>query len=246
MRIFALGDPHLSFGRPMPMDIFGELWRDHPRAIAAAWDERVGPEDVVLLPGDISWARSAAEVAPDLAFLAARPGRLKVLLRGNHDSWWSSATKVRRLLPPGMAAIHNDALRLPEGIVLCGGRGWNPPEAPWSDPEKDPPIFHRELARLELSLADARRLRRPGDQLLALLHYPPLGPGQADSAVLERLRAADVPLAVYGHLHADDHAWAAIGTFGGVELRFVAADYLRFAPVPVWDSEAGIVPVSRG
>ncbi len=236
MKIFALGDPHLSFGRPKPMDVFGPLWADHPRQIAAAWDGVVGPDDVVLVPGDISWAHNLAEAAPDLQFLAERRGRLKVLLKGNHDTWWSSIGKVRAALPPGLAALDKDALRLPEGVVLCGARGWNLPDMPWSDPEKDPPLYHRELERLGLSLAAARRLAQPGDALLALLHYPPLGPGGTASRVLEKLAAAGVARAVYGHLHGDDHRWAPRGPHGGVDLVFVAADYTGFAPVEVWDT----------
>lgn len=236
MKIFALGDPHLSFGRPKPMDIFGPHWADHPQRIAAAWDAAVGDDDVVLVPGDISWARTLAEAAPDLQYLAERRGRLKVLLKGNHDSWWTSIGKVRAALPPSLVALDKDALRLPEGVVLCGARGWNLPDMPWADAEKDPPLFHRELERLGLSLAVARRLARPGDFLLALLHYPPLGPDGTESRVLEKLAAAGVTRAVYGHLHGEDHDWAPRGLHRGVELVFVSADYTGFAPVAVWDS----------
>lgn len=241
MKIFALGDPHLSFGRPKPMDIFGELWRDHPRKIAEAWDAAVGEDDVVLVVGDISWARKAAEVAPDLEFLAQRPGRLKVLLRGNHDSWWGSQRKRESLLPAGMTSIQNDALRLEEGVVLCGARGWNLPGNPWFDPEKDPPVYRREIERLKLSLAAAHALREDGDLLLALLHFPPLPPEGPERELLDLLTEAGVSLAAYGHLHGEDHAWAPRGRFGQLELRFVAADFVAFCPQAIWDSERGIL-----
>lgn len=244
MKVFALGDPHLSFARPKPMDVFGERWRDHPDKIARAWDQRVAPDDAVLLVGDISWARSPNEAVPDLEFLAARPGRPKVLLRGNHDSWWRSRAAVEKLLPDGMAVVQNDALRLDRaGVVLCGARGWNVPGSPWEDPEKDPPIYERELHRLGLSLEQARTIAEPGDTLIALLHYPPLAPGDTDSEVLRRLREAGVSVAAYGHLHGDeDHGWAPRGDHRGVDLRFVAADYVDFAPVPVWEAGRGVVP----
>lgn len=232
MTVFAIADTHLSFAADKPMDVFGPAWADHPARIAAAWDALVGPEDVVLVAGDISWAKTLDEAAPDLAFLAARPGRLKVLLRGNHDSWWASAAKLRRALPPGLVALQNDALRLEEGVVVCGARGWNLPSMPWGDREKDPPIFHRELQRLDLSLRAAAALRRPGDALIAMLHYPPLGPGDETSAVLERLAAAGVSRAVYGHLHGEDHAWAPRGVRRGVELVFAAIDFTDCRPVP--------------
>ncbi len=212
------------------MDVFGEIWRDHPAKIARAWDRVVGPDDVVALVGDISWAHTAEEVAPDLEFLAARSGRLKVLLRGNHDSWWASRARVRRILPSGMVPLHHDALRLDEGVVLCGARGWEAPGMPWFDEPKDRPVWERELHRLDLSLAAAAKIARPGDRLVALLHYPPIGPGQTTSPVLERLERAGVVAAAYGHLHGADHAWAPRGRFGGIELHFVAADAVDFEP----------------
>ncbi len=242
MKIFALGDTHLSFARAKPMDIFGGHWADHPARIAEHWDAAVGDEDVVLVVGDISWARRLDEAAPDLEFLAARPGRLKLLLRGNHDSWWGSPAKVRAAMPEGLAILHHDALRLEEGVVLCGARGWSLPSMPWADPEKDPPIFRRELGRLDLSLAAAERLAEDGDTKLALLHYPPLGPKETSSPVIERLERAGVALAAYGHLHGDeDHAWAPRGRVGELELRFVAADFVDFAPQLVWESGRGVV-----
>lgn len=208
LKLWALGDPHLSLGGEKPMDVFGPAWRDHVPRLSAAWDRAVESDDVVLLAGDVSWARRLAEARVDLEFLAARPGRLKVLLRGNHDSWWTSAAQVRAALPAGLVILQNDALRLPEGVVLCGARGWNPPGTPFGDPEKDPPLFRRELDRLDLSLAHAAELRRPGDILVAVLHYPPVGPGESASEVLERLNAAGAEVAVYGHLHGEDHASA--------------------------------------
>ncbi|RMG43161.1 MAG: phosphohydrolase [Acidobacteria bacterium] len=241
MKIFAIGDPHLSFGRPKPMDVFGEVWSDHAERLAREWDRTVGEEDVVLVAGDISWAHTLEEAAPDLRYLASRRGRLKVLLKGNHDSWWTSAAKVRASLPAGLAILHRDALRLEEGVVLCGARGWNLPGLPWSDPVRDPPLYRRELARLDASLAAARRLRRAGDRLIAVLHFPPAGPDGAPTEVLRMLAEAGVDLAVYGHLHADDHAWAPRGLLHGVRLAFVASDFVRFRPVAVFDSGTGIL-----
>lgn len=240
MRVFALGDPHLSFGRPKPMDVFGEIWRDHPATIAARWDATVGADDVVLVVGDVSWARTLDEARPDLEFIAARAGALKVLLRGNHDSWWSAPKKVRAALPAGLAILHHDALRLDAGVVLCGARGWEAPGMPWYDAAKDHAIFERELQRLDLSLETARSLAQPGDALVAALHYPPLAPGAPTSPVVDRLARAGVAAAAYGHLHGtDDHAWAPCGVIAGVHFHFVAADAVGFTPQQVW-------PIDRG
>jgi predicted phosphohydrolase len=226
-RVFALGDLHLSLAGTKPMDVFGAVWHDHAGRMAAAWDACVTAEDTVLLAGDLSWARSAAEAAPDLAWIAGRPGR-KVLLRGNHDSWWKSPTAVRRILPPGCELLQNDAHRAGEWIVV-GARGWTPPGG--GEPPHDRALFERELERLRLSIAHADREFGRGAPRLALLHFPPRIEGAEPSAVVPLLREGGVRLAVYGHLHGDDHRLAVQGERDGIAYRFVAADAVGFAPV---------------
>ena len=163
-RVFALADLHLSLAGHKPMDVFGEVWRDHPRRMAELWDRTVTPEDSVLLPGDLSWARNLAEAAPDLEWIGARSGR-KLLLKGNHDSWWGSLTRVREALPPGCDVLQNDSHRVGDWVVV-GARGWTSPDDPAAG-ERDGAIFRRELNRLRLSvahLADRRSRRLPQEQ----------------------------------------------------------------------------------
>ena len=129
MRVFAIGDLHLSFGSGVdkPMDVFGEAWRDHPAHLARAWRAAVGEEDLVLIPGDISWALHLADAKPDLAFIGGLPGG-KLLLRGNHDYWWTSLAQVRAALPPSAAALQNEAAAI-GGFAIGGTRGWTLPGA---------------------------------------------------------------------------------------------------------------------
>src|SRR5580765_7380839 len=110
-RLFAIADLHLSASGAKPMDVFGPEWVDHAERMARAWDEVVGEEDTILLPGDLSWARNLVEAEGDLAWIARRPGT-KYLLRGNHDSWWKSAAQVHKALPPSCVALQNDAFDL--------------------------------------------------------------------------------------------------------------------------------------
>ena len=56
MSIFAISDLHLSFGKNKPMDIFGENWINHEKKIKENWLKVVRQDDLVLLPGDFSWA----------------------------------------------------------------------------------------------------------------------------------------------------------------------------------------------
>ena len=209
------------------MDVFGAAWKDHAQRMAFAWDAAVGAEDSVLLPGDLSWARDLEEARPDLAWIGARPGR-KVLLRGNHDGWWTSIAKVRRALPPGCVALQNDAIDLGP-VVLVGARGWTAPDDPMAA-EGDAAIFLRELTRLRLSIDDADRRFGRIKPRWAMLHYPPWLQGRKPTEVVDVLRAGAVSSCVYGHLHGADHALGVQGERDGLRFRLVAADAIGFAP----------------
>ena len=229
-RLFALGDLHLSSTGDKPMDIFGELWVDHATRMAEAWDERVGDEDTVLLAGDLSWAKTLDQAAADLAWIGARPGK-KLLLRGNHDSWWQSISRVRAALPPGCAALHNDAFRIGSWVVL-GARGWISPDDPLSTAQ-DEKVFRRELERLRLSTRDADRRFGRDEPRVALMHYPPWIDGREPTPVVAVLREAGVRVCVYGHLHGEDHRLAVRGERSGIRFEFVAADAVGFAPLEI-------------
>ena len=235
-RLFALADLHLSLSGDKPMDVFGEQWIDHGGRMAVNWDARVGQQDVVLLPGDLSWARSLEQAAPDLEWIGARPGR-KLLLRGNHDSWWRSATKVRRALPEGCELLQNNSIAL-ESCVIVGARGWTSPDDPVAEPS-DEKIFLRELQRLEASVADADRRFGRDLSRVAMLHYPPWLVGRPPGPVVDILHRADVQACVFGHLHGEDHSLAVTGTHEGIRYLLVASDAVDFAPVPI---DLGIQP----
>jgi predicted phosphohydrolase len=235
-RLFALADLHLSRAGLKPMEVFGELWRDHEARMAAGWDAKVGAEDTVLLPGDISWARNADEVAPDLEWIDRRPGR-KLLLRGNHDGWWTSLSKVRQLLPASCEPLQNNSVRVGHWVVL-GARGWTAPQDPISTPA-DEKVFRRELERLRLSVAHADAEHGRELPRLAMVHYPPWTEGSEPTTVVELLRRAAVKVCVYGHLHGDDHRVAVRGSRDGIRFYFVAADAVDFAPVEIDLAAAG-------
>lgn len=228
MSLFALADPHLGHAVDKSMDVFGPLWERHAERMAARWRETVADEDWVLVPGDISWAMRLEDAIPDLEFLHALPGR-KVLLKGNHDFWWTSRAKVERVLPASMRLLQNDCVDLGGGVGVVGTRGWTPPGAPRAG-EHDGAIFERELQRFELSLKAA------GDRfgtLVAMLHYPPLYAGLGETAFVPLLKRAGVYACVYGHLHAGDHRFAVRGERDGIRYYFVAADAVEFRPVRI-------------
>jgi len=239
MALFAIADLHLSFGCGKPMDIFGPQWKDHAERLRAAWTETVGPDDLVVVPGDVSWAMHLPELVPDLAFLDALPGR-KLLMRGNHDYWWTTLAKMERFLDEhGFATIsflRNDGVRVAgdsagdPGTVVCGTRGWMLPDDPEFGKE-DEKILAREVVRLNLSLAEGDRLRAAGDRLVVMVHYPPMGATGVPTAFTEALEAHGADLCVYGHLHGESAGRGVSGRVRGVAYVNASADHISFKPL---------------
>lgn len=229
-RLFALADLHLSERGDKPMHVFGELWRDHASRMARNWDAAVAPEDSVLLAGDLSWARKLDEADEDLDWIAARPGR-KLLLRGNHDSWWQSAGKVQRRLGEGFELLQGNALEWGEWVIV-GARGWTAPGDPY-EKEGDEKIYRRELERLRQSIDDAERRFDRSRPRLAMTHFPPRLAEGPPGDVVPILVEAGVRHCVFGHLHGDDHRLALSGEHEGIRFHFVAADAVDFTPVPI-------------
>lgn len=225
MRVFAIADPHLSSSTPKPMTIFGDAWQGHPEKFFEGWREVVAEGDLVLIPGDISWAMSLEAAQADLHALAALPGET-VLLRGNHDYWWSGISKVRAVLPKGMYALQNDALRL-GGVVIAGTRGWNCPGSK-NFSEEDAKIYRRELNRLKLSLNAAEKLRQQGDKLVVMLHYPLTNFRLEPSGFTECLETSGADVIVFGHLHG---SYPVLKELAGIPVHHVAADALEFVPL---------------
>ena len=203
------------------MDVFGAHWEGHFSRIAQDWQNRVGEEDVVLIPGDISWAMQLKDALPDLRAIGVLPGK-KVILRGNHDYWWGSITRLREALPAGMYAVQNDALKIGD-TAFCGTRGWALP-APGA--QEDEKIYARELIRMEMSLQGAQKLG--ARRVVVLCHYPPLSENGEEtrlSTLLSRYRPDDV---VYGHLHGAALKNAVSGVHGSIRYHCVSCDGLSF------------------
>jgi len=220
LAVFAISDLHLP-ARVKPMDVFGEHWKNHFDRIRADWRARVLPGDLVLLPGDLSWAIRLEEAREDLASIAELPGQ-KLLLRGNHDYWWSSIGRVRRALPEGTWALQNDSVLI-DGRLYAGSRGWTIPAGD-AEPE-DVRIYERERLRLEMSLKSARA-KDPDAPITAMMHYPPLTDELTGfSDILEAYGVTDC---VYGHLHGAGLYGAVRGERRGVRYHQVSCDGLEF------------------
>ena len=214
------------------MDVFGGQWKDHHLKMAEKWDALVGPEDVVLCPGDLSWAMRLDEAKEDLAWIGSRRAKQIVLGRGNHDYWWSGISKVRAALPERCVALQNDAIDLGD-VVVCGSRCWTVPGA--SDfSAADRKIYEREIHRLQLSLEHGKKMAQ-GRPLIAAIHYPPFTSRKQSTAYSDLLEKYEVNICIYGHLHgAQAHAKAVQGQKNGITYRLVSADATDFSPVKIW------------
>jgi uncharacterized protein len=235
MKLFAIGDTHLPSTRGKDMDRFG--WTGHPGPLGEAWDAKVGPDDGVILAGDLSWATRAAEAEGDLKWLDERPGK-KVLLKGNHDYWWpDSRPKLNKVLAPYrsfVGALHSCAVQLGPWVI-AGTRLWTAPEAPpmpggeMGDEQVDLTYIEREARRLTVSIEDAKR--KSGIKVCAV-HFPPRYANGADTAFSKLIEAWGPRICVYGHLHSEA-GWAAgfQGEKNGVRYVLASCDAAKFAPV---------------
>ena len=247
MTIWALGDLHLAFSTPnKSMDVFGPAWKDYPQKIESAWKERVGPDDLVLLPGDLSWAMKLEDALIDLEWIDALPGQ-KLMIRGNHDYWWASAGKMRGALPPSISFIHNSAFEW-NGVAFGGTRLWDSHEYSFSDviefienprervkvidADETERIFVRELERLKLSL---EKMNPKAEKRVALTHYPPIGKDLHPSRAAAILEDYKIDVCVFGHLHNVRDGALPFGEARGVRYLFTSADYVDFTPVKVFE-----------
>lgn len=231
MSVYAISDLHLSLSDAVdkPMDGFGPEWKDHPQKLRDHWMDTVKASDTIIIPGDISWALDLEDAKADLSFIDSLPGQ-KILLRGNHDFWWSSMKKMRPLFP-SICFIQNDAVEC-GNFVVCGSRLWSFPWMSHGDysASESEVIFKRELLRIEMSLQAAAALR-DGKKLIAATHFPPLDKGHKGTAVTELYQKYGVDIAIYGHLHGSHWDDAAEGKIGGIEYHLVSLDRLDSMPL---------------
>ncbi len=242
--IWAIGDLHLSFGvANKKMDIFGPHWADHAEKIQQHWTQHVKTDDLVLIPGDISWAMRLEDAVADLKWIDALPGT-KVMIRGNHDYWWSSLNKIAQVLPPSIHLVQNNVFKWND-LEVAGARLWDTHEygfdsviermerikpamektAEPTSAEEEERIFQRELQRLETSL---KALSPKAKIRLAMTHYPPIGLDLKPTRASRLLSQYGVQICVFGHLHNVRRGAAPFGESEGVKYMLTSCDYLDF------------------
>lgn len=225
MGLFAIGDIHFGFSVNKPMGIFGKDWENHSEKIIENWKREVTAEDTVLLVGDISWAMKEFDAKVDLDFIDGLPGR-KILIEGNHDYWWKSASRLEREYNK-MRFLKNDCEPY-EDIFICGSRGWLCPNDS-NFTGQDLKLYQREQIRLRLSLDSA--MRKGAQEILLMMHYPPTNDQREHSAFLDIIQEYPIKNVVFGHLHGSwSHKMALQGLHEGTKFQLVSADYVGFCP----------------
>lgn len=230
MSLYAIGDLHLAFGaKDKSMDVFGGRWENYIEKILDGFSS-LSDDDVTVLCGDLSWGMDLKSAAEDFMFIHRLPGK-KVILKGNHDYWWSTAAKAYSFFAANgidsIEILHNNC-RFYGDTALCGTRGWFYEEE--RSEAHDKKVLARELLRLEASLIAA------GDSpKLCFLHYPPKTAQYECAEITDMLARYGVQTCCCGHLHGRACGAAFNGVHKGVEYRLVSADWLNFRPLKLMD-----------
>lgn len=235
VNVWAIGDLHLSLDPRIekPMDIFGGSWVGHDKKLKEIWLRMVDPEDLVILAGDISWALRLEEALEDLKWIDALPGT-KLILKGNHDLWWSGISKIKNACKdlPTLHFLQHDAFAFGRCIVF-GSRGWTCPDAKDYHEEEDGPIYRREVLRLEMSAAEAAKLAAGMDDpcIVGVMHYPPMNENFEPNGFTQILEQSGAKQVVYGHLHGQNaFKNGPQGIFNGIDYSLISLDKLACCP----------------
>ena len=226
MSIYAISDLHLSFGTNKPMDVFGDNWGNHWEKIKKDWLEKVNDDDLVLLPGDFSWATYLKDTYEDFKYLSELPGK-KILLKGNHDYWWTTLKSMREYLKENnfinIDFLYNNSY-LYENYIIAGTRGWQ-----WIDTEEDYKLLRREMLRLELSIQDGISKFGKDKKIIICTHYPPFNIiKNKELDYINLMKKYKVEKCIYGHLHGSAHKDAIQGNIDGIDFKLVSCDFTNF------------------
>lgn len=234
MSIYTIGDLHLSFNENKPMSVFGKKWEDYEQKIEKDWKEKVKKDDIVVLPGDFSWSMYLKDTKADFEYLDKLPGR-KILLKGNHDYWWSTLNKMQKYVEENnfknIDFLYNNSYEV-EGNIIAGTRGWVQ-----SNEQEDKKMINRESIRLELSIKDGIQKFGEDKPIIICMHYPPYTnynkQNLIDSPFIEIMRKYNVKKCIYGHLHGESIKEAIQGNIKGIDTTLVSADGVNFKLIKI-------------
>lgn len=232
MALYVISDLHLSTDGQKPMSIFGKDWENHDIKIKENWNSEVEENDTVIIGGDISWGMKGDDAKDDLLFIQNELKGKKILLKGNHDYWWSSVTKLNDTYD--MQFLQNTSVKV-ENRIIVGTRGWLTPSDKNFKKDKDTNIYKRELLRLELSINDGLKNKTATDEMIGVLHFPPTSENENTSGFTQLFEKYNIKKVYYGHLHTKEGFTRSIlGEHGGIEYFLTSADYIKFSPLKIY------------
>lgn len=234
MSIFIIADLHLSFNENKPMNIFGENWNNHSEKIKKNWEKNVKEQDLVVIPGDFSWAMHLKDTYEDFKFLNDLPGK-KVLIKGNHDYWWTTLKSMKKFLDENnfknIDFIQNNSI-IHDNIIICGTRGWT-----FLESENSEKMINRENDRLKLSLVDGITKYGNDKKIIVCMHYPPYLSNESvetnKTLFIKTMKDFNVKDCFYGHLHGNSHKDCLDGNIEGINMKLISADFLDFNPYKI-------------
>lgn len=234
MKIWAISDTHFADTPGRTMEIYGPVWRDHEITIARNWRQAIGHGDIVLVGGDISWARKLDRGLIHLRKISDLPGKAKVIVKGNHDHWWTGQEKLVDRSPSDIIPLDGHAVKIDEH-VFCGIRGWLAPNDPCTD-ALDGNTFRGEMKRLKEALEEAMTLN-PKEGIHLLMHFPPFTTHGEETPFFQLIKKYPVVTCSYGHFHMEDE-WKNIpkGTIDGIQCNLTATDFLKHKPSLIWEN----------
>ena len=239
MSLFVISDLHLSTGENTnkSMEVFGPRWNGYVDKLEKNWRSAITDKDDSVIAGDISWALKLEEAESDLKFLDSLPGT-KYISKGNHDFWWSTASKMQTLFDKyeikTVKLLYNNAYAL-ENFIICGSRGWFTDKTQQNvvgevDYEK---IINREIVRLKISLEEGKKLQREKNlPILVFLHFPPVWNGYVCTEIIEVLNEYNINKCYFGHIHGN-YNLPKRSVYDGIEMILTSADFLNFAAMPI-------------
>jgi predicted phosphohydrolase len=229
MALYAISDFHLALGGDKPMDVFGHNWLNHDEKIKNNWLKIITKDDTILVAGDISWSMHMDEGMKDLKWIHELPGT-KIFVKGNHDYFWTSITKLNSLYED-MKFIQNNFFTYKD-YAICGTRGWISPEYE-NFTTHDEKIYKRELIRLRLSLDAA--LKNGYTNVIMMLHYPPFVDKLIENnEMVNLIEEYKVKKVIYGHLHGPSlQKIKDILIRNEVEYIITSCDYINFTPIKI-------------
>ena len=233
MALYIIGDLHLSFGTDKPMNIFGGNWDNHTEKLKKDWLSKVNQKDTVILAGDFSWATYIKDTYKDFEYINELPGK-KILLKGNHDYWWTTITSMRNYLEENnfknIDFLYNNSYEIDNKIIV-GTRGWL-----LSDTDNAEKMINRETARLELSVKDAIEKYGEDKEIICIIHYPPITKTNTNNKFTQLMKKYNIKKCYYAHLHGNSHNEAVEGNINGIEYKLISGDYLDFKLVKIIDN----------